>query len=109
MSRLSDQGGDRVSTVLRRIGREPNAVLGVVTAAINLAVLFGLTLDVEQIAGVNVLLGAVVFLVRWITTPTVEVVASQKPGQLPVAGPAAKTDRGIPVGTPVKVDPHPIT
>lgn len=91
--------------LLQRIGREPNAITGVITAAINLLVLFSLihpTLD--QLAGINTFLGAVFFFVRWLTTPSAEVVAQRQPGEATKAGPAAESGPGfIPVGTPVEV------
>ena len=68
-------------------GREPAAIAAAVAIAINLAVSFGLKLDVDQIALVNALVVAVLaLLVRQSVTP----VASP---QLPV-GTAVKTPDG---------------
>jgi hypothetical protein len=88
-----------VKALLARIGREPNAVLGVLTAGLSLAILFGLDITKEQYAGIGVFLGAVFFLIRWITTPWSEVVARRQPGQAVEAGPAAE----VPEGTPVEL------
>jgi len=85
-------------TLVQRLTREPNLILGVVTAGLSLAVLFGVDLSTEQMAGVGLFLGAVIALVRFVTTPAAEVVAQQKPDQdVPVAGPAADVRDGTPV------------
>lgn len=88
-----------MSSILTRLSREPNAITGLVTAGINLAVLFGWDLTAEQIAGINTFLGAVFIAIRYVTTPTAEVVAQRKPGEATKAGPASV----VPTGTPVEV------
>lgn len=91
-------------SLLARIGREPNAITGLVIAAISLAMLFGLDISKEQFAGIGVFLGAVVVAIRWFTTPAAEVVAQQKPGDVVRAGAAAEVGPGpIPAGSPVEL------
>lgn len=77
-------------TIWHRIAREPNALGGVLLATYGLLVAFGvLELSAEQFGAVTAFAGAVVFALRWLTTPASEVVAQQKPGQVvPTAGPA---------------------
>lgn len=88
-------------TLVQRLSREPNLILGVVVAGLSLLVLFGVDLSTEQMAGIGVFLGAVIALVRFITTPAGEVAAQLKPGNtVPEAGPAAV----VPDGTPVSVE-----
>ncbi len=86
-------------TIWQRIAREPNLILGVLTAGLSLAVLFGVDLTVEQLAGIGTFLGALVALVRFVSTPAAEVVAQQAPGQVvPTAGPALEgVDNGAAV------------
>lgn len=87
---------------ITKLSREPALVLGVITAGLSLAVLFGVDLSAEQIAGVGVFFGALFALTRYLTTPASEVVAQLPPGSAaPVAGPASD----IPNGTPVEVEP----
>lgn len=90
-------------TLVQRLVREPNLILGVVVTGLSLLVLFGVQLTTDQMAGIGVFLGAVIALVRYLTTPASEVVAQLPPGKTtPEAGPAAKD---VPNGTPVSVDP----
>ena len=85
-------------SLVQRLTREPNLILGVVVTGLSLLVLFGVDLPGEQMAGIGVFLGAVIALVRFVTTPAAEVVAQQKPGEsIPVAGPAADQPDGVPV------------
>ena len=87
-----------------RIGREPNAITGLILAGVSLAVLFGWDLTSEQQAGIGIFLGAVVVAIRWLTTPAGEVVAQQKPDDVVRAGPAAERGPGpIPQGAPVEL------
>lgn len=76
--------------ILARISREPNLILGVVTAGLSLAVLFGADLTSEQMAGIGLFIGAVFALVRFLTTPANEVLVQvKKPSGEVVAGGAA--------------------
>lgn len=84
---------------LQKLTREPNLILGVVTAGLSLLVLFGVDLTTEQMAGVGLFLGALIALVRYLTTPSVEVAVQDKPNVGLVAGQAAP----MPTGTPVDV------
>lgn len=91
-------------TILQRIAREPVAIAGVLIALYSVSVAFDLlVLTNEQYGAVGGLAGAVVFFLRWVTTPAGEVVAQEKPGGLPVAGPASE----IETGEPVVVEPSP--
>lgn len=87
-------------TLVKRLTREPNLILGVLTAGLSLLVLFGVHLSSEQMAGIGIFVGALVALVRFVTTPASEVVVQQKPSGEVVAGQAAST----PTGTPIAVD-----
>lgn len=88
-------------TLWQRITREPNAILGLVTATTGLLILFGVPLTVEQAGGIFIFVGALVGLVRFIVTPATEVVAQESPSGEIVAGPAS----WISDGHPVVVDP----
>lgn len=89
-------------SIIQRLVREPALILGVVVAALNLAVLFGVHITADQLAAIGVLVGALVALIRFVTTPAGEVAAQLKPGDaIPIAGPAAT----VPDGEPVHVEP----
>lgn len=88
-------------TIWQRIAREPNLILGVLTAGLSLAVLFGVNLTVEQLAGIGTFVGALVALIRFVSTPASEVVAQKAPDQIiPTAGPALE---GVKDGSAVYV------
>ena len=72
--------------ILSRLSREPNLILGVITAGLSLAVLFGVAISTEQMAGIGIFIGAVFALVRYLTTPAGEVLASVKPNGDVIAG-----------------------
>jgi len=76
--------------ILTRVSREPNLILGVVTAGLSLAVLFGVDLSSEQMAGIGLFIGAIFALVRFLTTPTGEVIAQKRPGGQIVGGGATE-------------------
>ena len=82
---------------LKKLVREPNLVLGLVTAGLSLLVLFGATLTTEQMAGVGVFIGALMALVRFLVTPSAEVVGQEKPSGELVAGVASDVSTGTPV------------
>ncbi len=86
-------------TIWQRIAREPALITSAIRAVLYCAVLFGLSLTVEQIAGVILAVEAVLSVVtRGLSAPASEVVASQRPDQvLPVAGPASSITDGAPV------------
>lgn len=90
-------------TLLRRITREPALVLGVVVAGLGLLVLFGVDLSKEQIGGIVTFLGAVVALLRFLLTPSSEVVVQQTP-----AGPVAGAAAAVATGSPVTVAVSPV-
>jgi hypothetical protein len=95
-------------TIVQRISREPNLILGVVTAGLALLVLFGVDLSKDQMAGIGIFLGALFALVRFITTPAAEVVVQEKPSGQLVAGQAADATTGAPViATVAEVHPDP--
>lgn len=87
-------------TLLQRIAREPNAVLGVIVAGYGLLVVFNvLVLSAQQVGGVTAFGGALVVLLRWLVTPASEVVVQQKPDKMnQTAGPALE---GVETGTEV--------
>lgn len=80
---------------MRRVLREPALLLGVVTSGLALAVLFGVDITRDQLAGITLFLGAVIALLRFILTPTNEVVAQQKPDGTVAAGPAARAGQTV--------------
>lgn len=83
---------------LQRIVREPNALVGAVTALLGVLVLFGIDLSKEQVGGIVLALGAVVVLLRQLVVPASEVLAQVKPGDAtPTAGPAANVATGTDV------------
>lgn len=86
-------------TIWQRIAREPNALLGVVVAGYGLLVVFGiLELTAQQVGGVTAFGGSLVVLLRWLVTPTSEVLVQEKPDEpYPVAGPASEVKTGEPV------------
>lgn len=86
-------------TLVQRLSREPNLILGVLVAFLSLLVLFGVDITTEQLAGIGVFVGAVIALIRFITTPASEVAAQIVPGNPGAqAGPAAHVEDGTPVG-----------
>lgn len=91
-------------TVWQRITREPALILGVVTAGLSLAVLFGVNITPEQTAGVGLFLAALLALLRFVLTPAAEVIAQEKPDGQIVAGAALG---GADVGRPVDVRVQP--
>lgn len=86
---------------LRRITREPALILGVLVAAFGVLVAFGIDLSREQIGAVGVFAGAVMALLRFMLTPSSEVIAQQTPDG-PVAGEAAAVTTGSPVAVAVQ-------
>lgn len=87
-----------MKNLLARLSREPNLILGVVTAALSLAVLFGVNISADQMAGIGILIGSVFALVRYLTTPWQDVAAKVDPITKDAeAGPAAKVETGTPV------------
>lgn len=91
-----------MSTVLRKISREPVLITGIVTAAFGVLVVFGVELTQDQIGAVVTFVGAGMALLRFLVTPTSEVVATRLDGDAsPKAGPAADVE----TGTSVEVRP----
>lgn len=86
-------------TLLTRIAREPNAVVGLIVGAYGLAVAFGIfELTAPQVGAVTAFGGAVVVALRWFVTPAAEVVVQQKPDEVvQTAGPASDVETGAPV------------
>lgn len=91
-------------TITQRLTREPNLILGLVTAGLALLVLFGVHISDAQTAGIGLFLAALIALVRFVVTPAAEVVVQNTPDDEtpPVAGPAAT----VATGTPVVVELH---
>lgn len=88
---------------LQRITRQPNVVLGVVTAGINmLVILEAVGWDEKQVSAVNIFAAALFALVALFVTPSSEVVVQQEPG----GEITAKKDlRGVSKGDTVWVAP----
>lgn len=71
---------------LNKLTREPALTLGVITAGLSLAVLFGVDISGDQMAGIGIFVGAVFALTRYLTTPTAEVIAQKRPDDTVVGG-----------------------
>lgn len=93
-------------TLLQRIAREPNAILGVLVAGYGLLVVFNvLVLTAQQVGGVTAFGGALVVLLRWLVTPSSEVMIQRRPEDpMPIAGAASMYE----TGSPVLIDVTPI-
>jgi hypothetical protein len=88
--------------LMQRIAREPVAIAGVLLGLYGVSVAFDwIEFTDAQFGAITTLGGALVFAIRWITTPAAEVVVQQPPNEPAVAGPAAD----VPNGTPVHVTP----
>lgn len=79
---------------INQLVREPALTIGVITAGLSLAVLFGVDISGDQMAGVGVFVGAVFALTRYLTTPTAEVIAQKRPDDTVVAGGVVKDIQG---------------
>lgn len=95
---LTDPADD---SLLRRLAREPAAILGVVTAGLALLIAFGVHLTDIQTGAVVGFVAALFFLLRFLVTPSSEVLAQQTPDG-PVAGDAAAVETGAPVDVTVR-------
>lgn len=92
--------------MIARLVREPNLITGLVVAGLGLAVAFGYHITDVQTAALLLFLGAVIALIRFLTTPASEVVAAQQ-GNGPVTAGKAAENFGIVQGHVVSVDPVP--
>ena len=90
--------------IVNKIVREPALTLGVITAGLSLAVLFGVPISADQMAGIGVFVGAVFALTRYLTTPESEVIAQVKPDGQVVAGGANPSMKGEQVTVHVEKD-----
>ena len=79
---------------VNKVVREPALTLGVITAGLSLAVLFGVDISGDQMAGIGVFVGSVFALTRYLTTPTAEVIAQKKPDGEVVGGGVIKELKG---------------
>lgn len=86
--------------IIQRIVREPVLIIGLLTALFGVLTVFGLDLSKDQIGSIVVLAGAIMAVLRFVTTPSSEVVVQKKPAQVPTAGKAAEF---VPAGKPVGV------
>ena len=90
-------------TIWQRIAREPAAAIGIVSAAYGAAVVFGLIAPTaEQTGALAILGGALVGGLRWIVTPSSEVIVQQVSADEPTIAGAGLG--GIKTGDPVIVD-----
>lgn len=94
-------------TILQRIAREPVALSGVVVALYGAAIVFGYIHPTpEQTGALSILGGAVLGALRWLLTPSSEVLVQRRPGDpMPIAGKAAIWRTGRPVN--VHITPLP--
>lgn len=89
-----------MSGLRRAVVREPALITGVITAGLGLLVLFGVDLSKEQIGGIVLFLGTVMALLRYVLTPSAEVVVQDTP-RGPVAGSASELETGQPIAVSV--------
>lgn len=87
---------------VQKLVREPALTLGVVAAGLSLAVLFGVPITKDQMAGIGIFIGSVFALTRYMTTPSAEVLAQEKPNGDVVAGAAADAPTGVPVDVTIR-------
>lgn len=92
-------------TWYQRIFREPALLLAAIAAGLALAVAFGVHLSDTQTGAVLGFFAAIAALLRFIMTPSSEVIAQQKPGQAVRATPQAEEKFGIPADQVVAVKP----
>jgi len=91
-------------TLVQRLVREPVAIIGVLTALFGVLTVFDVGLTEEQTGALIVLAGAIMAVLRFITTPAAEVVAQLKPGAVrAIAGPASAIKTGAPVDVELDV------
>ncbi len=87
-------------TILERIQREPAALLGFATAVLGLLNLLDV-FSAEVAGAVAIVVGALVALLRYVVTPSNEVVVQRVADHGAVAGPALKSVKtGEPVSLP---------
>lgn len=83
---------------IQRVTRESVLITGLVTAVFGMLVAFDVDLSNEQIGSTTTVIGIVIMLLRSLTTPSSEVVATQKPDQnVPQAGPKSDVANGTDV------------
>lgn len=88
--------------IIQRISREPVLLIGALTALFGVLLAFGLNLTEEQIGAIVIFVGAVMALIRFLVTPSSEVIAQRKAGETgAVAGKANQA--GAEPGQPVAV------
>lgn len=92
-------------TWYQRILREPALLLAAITAGLALAVAFGVHLTDAQTGAVLGFVAAVAAVLRFVSTPSSEVIAQQKPGEAVRATAKAETKFGIPEDQVVAVKP----
>lgn len=86
--------------IIQRLVREPVLIIGLLTALFGVLVVFGVSLTEGQIGAIVVLAGAIMAVLRFVTTPASEVVVQKKPDEVATAGKAADN---VPNGAPVAV------
>lgn len=92
-------------TWYQRILREPALLLAAIAAAMALAVAFGVHLSDVQTGAVLGFFAAIAALLRFVSTPSSEVIAQQKPGESVRATAKAEEKFGIPADQVVAVQP----
>lgn len=92
-------------TILQRMIRLPNLIIGVVTAFLNMLNILNIThLSGDQVAVMNIFFSAVFALVTAVVTPSVEVIAQQKPGEAVKATAKAEANFGLTEGAVVHIN-----
>lgn len=100
--------------MLYRLTREPVLIIGVLTGLFGVLVAFGVDLSETQIGAVVAFAGAIMALLRFVTTPSREVLAQVTPSGQVIAGQASAVQTGalVPVSgnepavtVPLPVDP----
>lgn len=94
-----------MKSFVSKLVREPALTLGVITAGLSLAVLFGVNISGDQMAGIGIFVGSAFALTRYLTTPSSEVVVQEKANGQTVAGGAASIQTGTPVNATVYAKP----
>ena len=92
-------------TWYQRILREPALLVAAITAGLALAVAFGVHLSDTQTSATLGFVAAIAALLRFVTTPSSEVIAQQKPGEPVKATAQAAATYGIPAEQVVALQP----
>jgi len=84
-----------MSALIAKLVREPALLIGVLASIFGVLVAFDVPLTEKQTGAIIIALGAVMALVRYLTTPSAEVAVQVVKGEV-LAGPAAIETTGVP-------------